>query len=219
MKKFFLLIITLVSTLSFSNVKYNVFLKFDNKMENEVEKISKELKKYGIDSLKSTGHVVHLTLYLTEYEEDELDDIKEVIDDIASRTEKFDLEFVKFTKTAGNWFFLDPVNTLKLQILSDEVVARLLSEREEDAKVPDWAKNIPEKVKSFKTYGSPNVFANFNPHITLLTPPKDVKALDSFISNYKLTPFRSKAVAIGVAKVDDMGQAKEQNVLYLKELK
>lgn len=76
MKKFFLLIITLVSTLSFSNVKYNVFLKFDNKMENEVEKISKEFKKYGIDSLKSTGHVVHLTLYLTEYDEDELDDIK-----------------------------------------------------------------------------------------------------------------------------------------------
>lgn len=99
MKKLLMLFVTFILTVVFCNVNYNVFLKLDAKTEQEVEKISQEFKKVGIDSLKSTGHVVHLTLYLTEYKEEELGKIKEIVNEIANKTEKFDIEFVKFTKT------------------------------------------------------------------------------------------------------------------------
>lgn len=64
------------------------------------EKISQEFKKSWDWLFKSTGHVVHLTLYLTEYKERRVRKIKEIVNgEIANKTEKFDIEFVKFTKT------------------------------------------------------------------------------------------------------------------------
>lgn len=115
---------------------------------------------------------------------------------------------------------LRSVKTTKLQALSDEFVARLLPIRAKDAKVPDWAKNIPAKVRFFcNLWFTKCIFKLFDPHITLLTPPKNLEELAKFIKRYKLNPFMSKATAIGIAQVDDLGQAKEDKVLHLVELK
>ena len=213
MKKLFLLLFSIFSMMSFANVNYNVFLKMDNKAEMAVSEISKELKKVGIDSLYSEGYIVHLTAYLTEYKPEELPKLKKVVNEMASKTKPFELEFFGIHKTAGNWLMLDNKNTRELQDLVDEITVKLNRYRALDAEVPGWAKSIPEKVKSFKAYGSPNVFMNFDPHITLLTP-KDPEKIAQFMENYKLKPFTTKVIGIGIAEVDSLGQAQGKKVLY-----
>ena len=216
MKKIFFSIFLAFCLNIFSNVNYNVFVIMDNKAKENVENISKGLKEAGIDSLYSKGYAIHMTLYLTEYKPESLKKIKEVVNKIAKETKPFDVNFYRLRKTGGNWFMLDAENNGIIQGLADEVTVRLNKYRATDAKVPDWAKSIPEKVKSFNLYGSPNVFMNFDPHITLLTP-EDPAKIDTFTSKYNFKPFKVKVIGIGIAQVDDLGQAKD--IIYSVKFK
>jgi signal peptide len=216
MKKIFFSIFLAFCLNIFSNVNYNVFVIMDNNAKENVENISKGLKEAGIDSLYSKGYAIHMTLYLTEYKPESLKKIKEVVNKIAKETKPFDVNFYRLRKTGGNWFMLDAENNGIIQGLADEVTVRLNKYRATDAKVPDWAKSIPEKVKSFNLYGSPNVFMNFDPHITLLTP-EDPAKIDTFTSKYNFKPFKAKVIGIGIAQVDDLGQAKD--IIYSVKFK
>ena len=216
MKKIFFSIFLAFCLNIFSNVNYNVFVIMDNNAKENVENISKGLKEAGIDSLYSKGYAIHMTLYLTEYKPEPLKKIKEVVNKIAKETKPFDVNFYRLRKTGGNWFMLDAENNGIIQGLADEVTVRLNKYRATDAKVPDWAKSIPEKVKSFNLYGSPNVFMNFDPHITLLTP-EDPAKIDTFTSKYNFKPFKAKVIGIGIAQVDDLGQAKD--IIYSVKFK
>ncbi len=216
MKKIFFSIFLAFCLNIFSNVNYNVFVIMDNNAKENVENISKGLKEAGIDSLYSKGYAIHMTLYLTEYKPESLKKIKEVVNKIAKETKPFDVNFYRLRKTGGNWFMLDAENNGIIQGLADEVTVRLNKYRATDAKVPDWAKSIPEKVKSFNLYGSPNVFMNFDTHITLLTP-EDPAKIDTFTSKYNFKPFKAKVIGIGIAQVDDLGQAKD--IIYSVKFK
>ena len=216
MKKIFFSIFLAFCLNIFSNVNYNVFVIMDNNAKENVENISKGLKEAGIDSLYSKGYAIHMTLYLTEYKPESLKKIKEVVNKIAKETKPFDVNFYRLRKTGGNWFMLDAENNGIIQGLADEVTVRLNKYRATDAKVPDWAKSIPEKVKSFNLYGSPNVFMNFDPHITLLTP-EDPAKIDTFTSKYNFKSFKAKVIGIGIAQVDDLGQAKD--IIYSVKFK
>ena len=216
MKKLFFSIFLMFCINVFSNVNYNVFVIMDNNATKNVENISKGLKEVGIESLYSKGYAVHLTLYLTEYKPDTLKTIKDTVNKIANQTKPFDIEFYRLRKTGGNWFMLDAQNNEAIQQLADEITVSLNKYRAKDAKVPDWAKSIPEKVKSFNLYGSPNVFTSFDPHITLLTTEDSAK-IDAFTSKYDFKPFKSKVIGIGIAQVDDLGQAK--NIIYSVKFK
>ena len=216
MKKIFFSIFLAFCLNIFSNVNYNVFVIMDNNAKENVENISKGLKEAGIDSLYSKGYAIHMTLYLTEYKPESLKKIKEVVNKIAKETKPFDVNFYRLRKTGGNWIMLDAENNGIIQGLADEVTVRLNKYRATDAKVPDWAKSIPEKVKSFNLYGSPNVFMNFDPHITLLTP-EDPAKIDTFTSKYNFKPFKAKVIGIGIAQVDDLGQAKD--IIYSVKFK
>ena len=216
MKKIFFSIFLAFCLNIFSNVNYNVFVIMDNNAKENVENISKGLKEAGIDSLYSKGYAIHMTLYLTEYKPESLKKIKEVVNKIAKETKPFDVNFYRLRKTGGNWFMLDAENNGIIQGLADEVTVRLNKYRATDAKVPDWAKSIPEKVKSFNLYGSPNVFMNFDPHITLLTP-EDPAKIDTFTSKYNFEPLKAKVIGIRIAQVDDLGQAKD--IIYSVKFK
>ena len=216
MKKIFFSIFLAFCLNIFSNVNYNVFVIMDNNAKENVENISKGLKEAGIDSLYSKGYAIHMTLYLTEYKPESLKKVKEVVNKIAKETKPFDVNFYRLRKTGGNWFMLDAENNGIIQGLADEVTVRLNKYRATDAKVPDWAKSIPEKVKSFNLYGSPNVFMNFDPLITLLTP-EDPAKIDTFTSKYNFKPFKAKVIGIGIAQVDDLGQAKD--IIYSVKFK
>lgn len=220
MKKIILiLLVFLTTTFSFSNVNYNIFVKLDQEAEKSVSHISEGLKKeVGLDSLYSQGYVIHLTLYLTEYEKDKLEDLKRVVDEVASKAKPFEIEFKKVFKTGSNWFMLDNDKHPTLQSLSDEVVHLASKYRAKDAVIPGWAKNIPNKVKAFNSYGSPNVFLEFNPHVTLMVGRPEISdKLDKFLEVYKFSPFKSKVIAMGIAEVDNSGQAKD--IKYMVEFK
>ncbi len=216
MKKIFFSIFLIFCFNVFSNVNYNVFVIMDNNATKNVKDISKGLKNVGIESLYSKGYAVHMTLYLTEYKPEALKTIKDTVNKIANQTKSFDVEFYRLRKTGTNWFMLDAQNNETIQQLADEITVSLNKYRAKDAKVPDWAKAIPEKVKSFNLYGSPNVFTSFDPHITLLTPEDSAK-IDEFTSKYDFKPFKSKVIGIGIAQVDDLGQAK--NIIYSVKFK
>ena len=223
MKKLLFYILFSLGMMSFANVNYNVFVKLDDNASKNVSLISKDLERVGIESLYSQGYVVHLTLYLTEYKADKLDQIKSVVNEIASKSHPFEIEFKKVFKTGGNWLMLDNDKNVTLQALSDEVTHLLSPIRATDAVVPAWAKNIPAKAASFEKYGSPNVFSNFDPHVTLVVGKfGDVAQkgqLEALLAINKFTPFKSKVIGMGIAEVDGSGQAKKDKVLHYVEFK
>ena len=168
-------------------------------------------------SLFAQGYQVHLTLYLTEYDSKRLPEIQKIVSQFARRQSKFAISFTGMHSTAGKWLMLDNQPSPELQQLADEITVQLVKLRDKNAQLPDWVKAYPEKVKTFERYGSPNVFTQFNPHVTLLTPNEFSDGVAKFEASYTFQPFTAQAVGIGIAQVDALGQAK--NVLYFKPFK
>lgn len=190
------------------NVDYNVFVILDNSTTTNVENISKKLKENGIESLYEKKYIIQLTLYLTKYNMNHLHKIKEIIEKIANQTKSFNVEFYRLRKTDRKLLVLDAKNNENIQQLADEITVNLTKYHAKNINVPDWIKYIPEREKLFKLYGSSDVFTNFEPYIPLLSQVNSSQ-IQSFISKYNFNPFKSKAIGIGIAQVDNLGQAKD----------
>ena len=191
-----------------SNVNYNVFVILDNNTTINVENISKKLKENGIESLYEKKYIIQLTLYLTKYNMNNLHKIKEIIEKIANQTKSFNVEFYRLRKTDRKLLVLDAKNNENIQQLADEITVNLTKYHAKNINVPNWIKYIPEREKLFKLYGSSDVFTNFEPYIPLLSQV-NLSQIQSFISKYNFNPFKSKAIGIGIAQVDNLGQAKD----------
>ena len=191
-----------------SNVDYNVFVILDNNTTINVENISKKLKENGIESLYEKKYIIQLTLYLTKYNMNNLHKIKEIIEKIANQTKSFNVEFYRLRKTDRKLLVLDAKNNENIQQLADEITVNLTKYHAKNINVPNWIKYIPEREKLFKLYGSSDVFTNFEPYIPLLSQVNSSQ-IQSFISKYNFNPFKSKAIGIGIAQVDNLGQAKD----------
>ena len=146
-----------------------------------------------------------------------LPEIQKIVSQFARQQSKFSISFNGMHSTAGKWLMLDNQPSPELQQLADEITVQLVKLRDKNAQLPDWVKAYPEKIKTFERYGSPNVFTQFNPHVTLLTPNEFSDGVAKFETSYTFQPFTSQAVGIGIAQVDALGQAK--NVLYFKPFK
>ena len=190
------------------NVDYNVFVILDNNTTINVENISKKLKENGIESLYEKKYIIQLTLYLTKYNMNNLHKIKEIIEKIANQTKSFNVEFYRLRKTDRKLLVLDAKNNENIQQLADEITVNLTKYHAKNINVPNWIKYIPEREKLFKLYGSSDVFTNFEPYIPLLSQV-NLSQIQSFISKYNFNPFKSKAIGIGIAQVDNLGQAKD----------
>ena len=191
-----------------SNVDYNVFVILDNNTTINVENISKKLKENGIESLYEKKYIIQLTLYLTKYNMNNLHKIKEITEKIANQTKSFNVEFYRLRKTDRKLLVLDAKNNENIQQLADEITVNLTKYHAKNINVPNWIKYIPEREKLFKLYGSSDVFTNFEPYIPLLSQV-NLSQIQSFISKYNFNPFKSKAIGIGIAQVDNLGQAKD----------
>ena len=191
-----------------SNVDYNVFVILDSNTTTNVENISKKLKENGIESLYEKKYIIQLTLYLTKYNMNHLHKIKEFIEKIANQTKSFNVEFYRLRKTDRKLLVLDAKNNENIQQLADEITVNLTKYHAKNINVPNWIKYIPEREKLFKLYGSSDVFTNFEPYIPLLSQV-NLSQIQSFISKYNFNPFKSKAIGIGIAQVDNLGQAKD----------
>ena len=76
--------------------------------------------------------------------------------------------------------------------------------------MPTWVKNYPNKLTAFKRYGSPNVFQNFQPHLTLLANEKSPQLA---VINKQIQANPSKAqgqiIGVGIGISNQFGQQKQ----------
>ncbi|MGO1297923.1 MAG: 2'-5' RNA ligase family protein [Vibrio sp.] len=174
-----------------------------------VEKTSDTLHSYGIDSFYRQGKPVHITLYLTDFPSSAKQKITQIVQRFAKEHQAFPITASGVTVTKGHWAFVDVNHSAALQRLADEITLAVEPLRSPHPPMPDWVKAYPNKKSAFKRYGSPNVFQNFTPHLTLVGAEKNPKLAD-FARAMQQTPphVKGNIVGIGVGITDEWGQQK-----------
>lgn len=192
-----------------STTSYNLFLIPSHNVDKTVSTISNQLKQQQLSSLYSQGYLPHITLYLSQYSTSNLKLLKQQAQQLASQWHQFPLTLEHIERTKGNWLMLEISNTRELQRLADTAAITVSPLRSMDQTAPTWVSHYPEKLAAFQRYGSPNVFTNFEPHITLLAQ-SDSQKLTQFMTKYgqKFQPMKFNALGIGIAAVNSNGQAK-----------
>lgn len=218
-KQIALLVLVLVSLGNFApclakeakSQKFNVFAVVSEKIEEQAKTVSAMLlEQTRIKTFPQLGFQIHCTLYMTNFPVPSQESVQRRVQGLAQAVRVFPIVSGGVVKTDGNWLFIDLEKNRNLQRLSDEVVNLLAGLRTADSEIPAWAKSIPEKVEMIKKYGSPNVYSQFNPHLTLLART-DGAILDGFLSRNAGVPavkdrVQGEVVAIGYGVADGNGQ-------------
>ena len=217
-KKVFLTLALLVlgfTQANAENVSYNVFLIPPTTATTTVKNISQQLKAERLNSLYSQHYLPHITLYLTEYPQKSLALIESKVKQLATQFRPFTITLDKIERTKGDWLMLNVEDNRELQHLADSITVTLEPLRASNPSLPNWVSKYPEKLTSFKRYGSPNVFTQFQPHFTLL-PKSDGEKLDTFMQKYgqSFKPTTTQVSGIGIAQPDSNGQAKKVLATY-----
>jgi 2'-5' RNA ligase len=199
--------------------KFNVFVYFSEPIENHARAVSQALKSgEGLETFPQLGFQIHCTLYMTRYAPDQETEVREFIASLSRSIHPFPVTTTGLHVTKDNWLFLNLERDRNLQTLCDSVVRALAPLRAPAQSVPDWLAAYPEKMEFFKEYGSPNVFSQFEPHLTLLAR-SDGEKLSRFLAAHKDSPGLSgnlagTAIGIGLAEADGAGQMKDGITLY-----
>lgn len=192
--------------------KINVFCVMSENIEAEVKVASVDLKVVeNVETFALKGYQPHCTLYMTAYPKGRQKIISNIVGRIAKETKQFEINTKGIEVAASDWLFMGLENNKNLQSLCDKICDKLKFLRVKSDYVPEWAKNMPEKVRCIKEYGSPNVFSQFDPHLTLLAK-SDGKMLRHFkefcAEKIYNKPVTGKVVAIGYGFADRDGQIK-----------
>jgi len=200
-----------LSTSAFADsISMDVFAIPSKPITELVKHTSDALKKEGITTFYEKGMPVHATLYLTNFPEDAKSAIEKAVKQIATQYRPFPIKANGLTVTKGNWAFINLDDSSKLQRLADEVTLAIEPLRDKHAPLPGWVKNYPNKLAAFQRYGSPNVFQNFQPHLTLLANEKSPKLANFNMKMKKHPPeAQGEIVGIGIGIADEWGQQKE----------
>lgn len=130
-------------------------------------------------------HVPHVTMYQTEFDLDRNINGTTVIDE--EKLKRFldtlynislvalpqcEVTISPSPNVNGSFAMWPVVRTECLQILSDEIVDAMSQYIKRPPTIPDWIWNLPEPQRSQKLdmiqrYGSPNVYEEFEPHVTV----------------------------------------------------
>ena len=156
------------------SINLNIHFKVEEAMRLVIENslIHAILQQCPHSEVNFTYSQPHITLYLTEFEDDKVDAIKAKLDELVP-TLPHSCKFVyNGTELSGDYFMWNLNKPACLQELSDRVVEALAEFRVKNQPVPEWVYKQPEPkrsqmIKYVKEYGSPNVFEMFQPHVTL----------------------------------------------------
>jgi 2'-5' RNA ligase len=190
--------------------KINVFAVVSPNIEEAAIKASEALyEEQGLEAFPFKGYQVHCTLYMTQYPVGARDEVRAKIKRLAEGVREFRASTTGLEITSGNWFFINLERNRNLQALSDAVVKLISPLRVPSNFIPDWAKSMPNKVEYISKYGSPNVFDEFNPHLTL-TASTDGEKLANFLEAHLESDFAQsisgEIIAIGYGIADRDGQ-------------
>ncbi len=215
-RSFFALTALFCTPMAFAgSVNYNLFLIPSNHIRAPLTQITQQITDVGLTPLYEQGYLPHITLYLTQYASSNLTKIEIEAKKLAAQWQRFPITLTALEQTKGNWLLLNIQDSNKLQRLADEATMALSPLRDPNATLPSWVKAYPDKIASFQRYGSPNVFAQFQPHVTLL-PKSNEKKLSHFMSQYAnhFQPITVSAIGIGIALDNTNGQAKHPIATY-----
>ncbi|WP_203455971.1 2'-5' RNA ligase family protein [Legionella sp. MW5194] len=206
----------------------NVYVELDNlavyqsiEQFNQFLKSKGVFKKYQIEPFLH-AYPLHVTLYLADYPDKNIPQLVKRVAFLAKFWHAVELKTTSLYVTKGNYVMLGidlPHATQGgnsyLQQMSDETVLQLNSLRDTNTPIPDWAMNNAVKRQAFSLYGSPNVFFEYTPHITLMAKPfKNTseaaafqEEMNALIKDYRqLKPLQFKVSAIGIGYADALGQ-------------
>ncbi len=193
--------------------KINVFAVVSENIEEAAVDASLALfQEEGLESFPHQGFQVHCTLYMTQYPPEAREKVREKIEWLSKGVRQFSIRTNGLEITAGDWFFLSLTRNRNVQSLADAVTNILSPLRQPSDYIPNWAKEFPTKIEYISKYGSPNVFNEFDPHLTL-TASTDGEKLKRFLANhaesYYAKPIEGRVVAIGYGIGDRNGQIRE----------
>jgi len=183
----------------------NIHLKLSQQCEDVAIQANKRVSQLDQkQQIDLTAHQQpHVTLYLTDFQERNYAVFSKLVEQLVQD------EFVSKFDAHGNWlsgaepcevlceaslmrnvstYAMWPVeNSECIQSMSDRIVQKisLYISDEAKTKVPDWINLLPEALKSEKIrmiheYGSPNVFSQFSPHVTLAYDGDAKRLQDAF---------------------------------------
>ncbi len=192
------------------NISINVFAIPSQPIITLMAQTSDALKQAGMVSFYDKGMPVHATLYLTDFAPGTEEAIKLAVKNIVAQQQPFPITAEGFSVTQSNWAFINLQPSRQLQRLSDEVTLAIEPLRERNVTVPTWVKNYPNKLTAFKRYGSPNVFQNFQPHLTLLANEKSPQ-LAVINKQIQANPPKAQGqiIGVGIGISDQFGQQKQ----------
>jgi len=200
-------------------VRVNVFAVVSPDIEEQVKVVGTILKdQLGMETFAQKGFQIHCTLYMTHFLPEKTERLTQEVASLAATLKTFDVQTTGLMLTKDNWLFLNLEKNKNLNDLMEKVVKGLYNLRSDNIPVPEWLKNYPEKMSSFKVYGSPNVFEDFEPHLTLVAKG-DFEKLAKFIvlaktSDVLMKTVNGRIVGIGVGLADDDGQVQKAQIIF-----
>lgn len=163
----------------------------------------------GNDIFLNTTEQPHITAYLTEFEDTDavVEAVSGVVDGILPQGEcEIYLEDIT---VSGCYVLWEVRSNTCLQAISDTVVNVTSKYIVPDQPIPGWVEDLSEPERSIKEvlikeYGSPNVYSQFSPHVTVgydCTPGCMENALADAAASHSLpnvTPFDPSILGVGM---------------------
>lgn len=197
----------------------NVFALVSDNLETMAKKAGEVInQEEGLDAFPSIGYQVHCTLYMTQYSPEKSGLVQGIIASLAETVRPFPVTAAGISATKDFWLFINLEKNRNLQTLCDTVVQKLCNHRFPSDFIPEWVKQYPQKLEYVTKYGSPNVFAEFEPHLTLLAKSDPAK-VGGFVKRHEKnpdfgTPKNGSIVGIGVGIAEKAGQIKTPIAVY-----
>jgi len=151
----------------------------------------------------------HVTLYLTEFDDSNLQLLQDRLGEISEVLYRCYL-WMNDTEPSGDYGMWNVINNQCLQSSSDVVVNATYDLAVPNQPVPDWVYKLPEperseKIEMIKLYGSPNVFSQFQPHVTLAYDNATADNFGVVFSELPSSPFTSISPMLGMGRVGNWG--------------
>lgn len=194
--------------------KMNVFAILSDNLDTYASSVSQRLKEQeNLEAFPLLGFHIHCSLFMTTFDADKIETVEDIVASVATGVSSFEVKTSGLRCTNNAWLFINLENSRNLQTLADLLANGLSPHRSAAIPVPSWLPSYPEKLECFKKYGSPNVFAQFEPHLTLLAN-SDQRKIQHFIDANKDNASVSgiqegKVVGIGLGFADSVGQMKD----------
>ncbi|HOY68516.1 MAG TPA: DUF1045 domain-containing protein [Candidatus Ozemobacteraceae bacterium] len=200
-------------------IKLNVFALVSENLETMARNAGEAVHaEEGLDAYPAMGYQVHCTLYMTQYSPEKTKTVQGIVASLAETVRPFPVRAAGISATKDFWMFINLDRGRNLQTLSDTVVQSLSGHRFPSDFIPEWVKQYPQKLEYITKYGSPNVFAEFEPHLTILAK-SDPQKVGGFLERHADDPAFGKprygqVIGIGIGEADRAGQIKTPLAVY-----